>query len=293
MKMDTLPESYELETIEQLRAAADELRVRIIEQLALRAMTVTQLAELLGEAPNKLYYHVRELERVGLLKKVETREKGAILEKYYRTVAKNITIPRTLLSSMAPDEVAAMLNEVIQPFFQGIARAAEQLMRIPAGDQPDHVFQFSPGHFWMTREEIVGVSEQIAALLKPYEERRGREGEREQTILWLAYPTALSSAQEDADAMAHLSESARPLRQELFLQAGIVRYTRQDLEKHLAQGETLNMYILGTCTFVDDIPPELVERAIAGFHLKGKLNASPAVREVLKRKGGEADKQNI
>lgn len=292
MKMDTIPESYELETIEQLRAAADELRLRVIEQLALQAMTVTQLAELLGEAPNRLHYHVRELERVGLLKKVETREKGAILEKYYRTVAKNITIPRTLLSSMAPDEVAAMLNEVVQPFFQGFTRAAEQLMHIPTEDQPDYVFQISPGHFWMTREEMVGVSEQIAALLKPYEERRDREGEREQTILWLAYPTALSGVQEDADAMVQRSDPARPLKQELLLQAGFVRYTRQDLEKHLAQGGTLNMYMLGTCTFADDVSPDLVERAIVGFHLKGKLNASPEVREVLKRKGGEAGKQN-
>jgi len=292
MKMETLPETYELETIEQLRAVAAELRLRVIERLTLQAMTVTQLAELLGEAPNKLHYHVRELERVGLLKKVETREKGAILEKYYRAVAKNIMIPRTLLSSLAPDEVAAMFNEVVQPFFQGFTQAAEQLMHIPPEDQPGYVFQFSPGHFWMTRDEFAGVSEQIAAMLKPYEERRGREGEREQTILWLAYPTALAGAREAAGAMMPPTESARSLKQELVLQAGAARFTHQDLEKHLAQGEALNMYILGTCTFAGDVSPELVERAIVGFHLKGKLNASPEVREVLRRKGGEAGKKN-
>jgi len=76
--MDKVRASYELETIEQLRVYADELRMRIVDQLALRAMTVTQLAELLGEAPNKLHYHVRELERVGLVKKVKTRDSDLV-----------------------------------------------------------------------------------------------------------------------------------------------------------------------------------------------------------------------
>src|SRR6266849_11159178 len=150
--MDTILETYEIETIEQVRAVADELRVRIVKQLALQAMTVTQLADLFGEAPNKLHYHVRELERVGLLKKVETREKGGILEKYYRAVARDINMPKTLLSGMAPDEAATMLNEIIQPFFQGITRAAGQMMHLSPEDQPDHVFQFVPGHYWMTAE---------------------------------------------------------------------------------------------------------------------------------------------
>ena len=56
-----LPEVYELETLEQLRAIADELRTRIAEALTHRAMTVTQLGELLGQAPAKIHYHVREL----------------------------------------------------------------------------------------------------------------------------------------------------------------------------------------------------------------------------------------
>jgi len=75
-------ERYEIENIEQLRAIADVLRLRIIDILQKQPMTVTQLGEVLGLAPAKVHYHVRELERVGLLRLVETREKGGILEKY-------------------------------------------------------------------------------------------------------------------------------------------------------------------------------------------------------------------
>lgn len=151
----------------------------LIKQLTPQAMTVTQLAESFGEAPNKLHYHVRELERVGLLKMVETREKGAILEKYYRTIARNINMPKNLLSGVPPDEAVAMLNEVIQPFFQSIMRATEQMMRISPEDQSDHVSQFIVGHYWMTAEEFALVSKQVQALLQLYEEQRGIEHEHD------------------------------------------------------------------------------------------------------------------
>ncbi len=295
-------ETYELETIEQLRAVADELRVRIVEQLTFRAMTVTQLAELFSEAPNKLHYHVRELERVGLLKKVETREKGAILEKYYRAVAKNIIVPKTLLSGMAPDEAEAILNEVTQPFFQGMVRAVAQMMRLSPEEQPDHMFQISSGHYWMTTEEFAQANKQIEALLKPYEQQRGSADEREQTVLWMAYPTALAGDQETeavsepsdvtTSAQSLMPSSSKPLKQRLTLIVGTGRYTHWDLEGFLAQGETRNIYVLGTCTFTEDISPDLVERAISSFHIKGQLNASPEVRAVLQRKGGEANKKH-
>lgn len=294
--MDNILETYDLATIEQVRAMADELRIRIIKQLTLQTMTVTQLADLFGEAPNKLHYHVRELERVGLLKKVETREKGAILEKYYRAVARNINMPKNLLTGIPPDEAVAMLNEVIQPFFQSIMRATEQMMRISPEDQVDHVSQFTVGHYWMTSEEFAQASKQVDTLYQPYEMPRGIDHEHEQTVLWMAYTTALASTKQDAaeaaTPRAEPASSSQSLKRGLLLSAGAISFTRYALEEYLAQGKTRNIYIFGSCSFADDISPDLVERAVASFHLKGKLNASDAVREVLKRKGGEVTRKN-
>src|SRR5579872_3196257 len=120
---DDLPEVYGLETIEQLRAIADALRIRIIELLSRQPMTVTQLGERLGIAPNKVHYHVRELERVGLVRLVETREKGSILEKYYRAVAKNFQVPDDLLNTSSPDELLAAVNEFIKVVNDGLLAA--------------------------------------------------------------------------------------------------------------------------------------------------------------------------
>src|SRR5713226_3156857 len=105
-------ENYEIETNEQLRAIADMRRARILELLRDQPMTVTQLGELMGEAPAKIHYHMRELEKVGLLYLVETREKGGILEKYYQPVARDISVEKSLLSA-PPGEAASVLSSVL------------------------------------------------------------------------------------------------------------------------------------------------------------------------------------
>ncbi len=95
--MEEIPEVYYLETVEQLRAIADPLRLRIVDALSQRALTATMLGETLGLPANKAHYHARELEKAGLARIVETREKGGILEKYYRAVARTLNVPGTLL----------------------------------------------------------------------------------------------------------------------------------------------------------------------------------------------------
>src|SRR5579859_254252 len=87
MTSEELLEVYNLETIEQMRAIADQLRQRIMQELLQEPRTATQVAEVLGLAPAKVHYHIRELERVGLVNLVFTREKGGILEKYFQPIA--------------------------------------------------------------------------------------------------------------------------------------------------------------------------------------------------------------
>ncbi len=288
--MADIPETYELHSLEQMRTIADPLRLRIIEQLTRQAMTVTQLAELFGEVPSRLHYHVRELERVGLLKLVETREKGGILEKYYRAVAKTINAPGTLLRGVPPDEAIATFHEIIQPFIQEASQAARHIIHIQAWDDPDQVVQLMPEHCWMTVEEFSQVRKQIEGLLKPYKERRGIDQERQRSFLIIAYTTPPAAGPEAGPGDTPPAEPApsKPPKREVMLTAGVTHYNRKDLEKHLAAGERLEIYVLGTCIFADDVTADLADRAIGSFHIWGRLNASPEVREVLKRKGGES-----
>src|SRR5258708_15072633 len=105
-------------------------RSRMLELLRDQPMTVTQLGELMGEAPSKIHYHVRELERVGLLELVETREKGGILEKYYQPIAHEIGVDKALLT-VPSDEALAALQELFEQLSNGYLQAFRQLVARP------------------------------------------------------------------------------------------------------------------------------------------------------------------
>ena len=254
-------------------------------------MTVTQLAEVLGIPPNKVHYHVRELERVGLVRLVETREKGGILEKYYRPVARNFKVPDDLLRTTPPDEMIAAVNEFLQVVNQGLLDALRR--DINAGRTGGEVKGISAAGFWATNAEATELVGQINRLIRPYEHRRGLEGEREHRLAHFAY--ALASESTEVEKAAEASTSAgltlevtspvahRPRRRRIFV-AGVTSCTRAQLEEIVAAGEQADMRLFGSCTFTDDIPPELVEQAIARFRLRGVLNASPAVGRSCRRK---------
>ena len=89
--------TYVIRDLRQVRALADPLRLRLMKLLAQKAMTVTQAANLLNEKPNKLYYHIKRLEQVGLVQLVETRPYHGILEKYYQAIAEHLVYDKSLL----------------------------------------------------------------------------------------------------------------------------------------------------------------------------------------------------
>lgn len=268
-------EQYEIENVEQLRAVADLLRLRIIDVLVKQPMTVTQLGDMLGEAPAKMHYHVRELEKVGLLKLVETREKGGILEKYYQPIARELSVNEALLSAPSDESTAmlrTLLGQISESFLREFRRTVEQ-----KSEKDAHI---GLSRLFMTADEQERFWKHMADLSRPYETPRGNEGERELVAAWLIYP-------ESATVDTTITELASISK---VWVVGTVSYNRAELEKTLAEGKRLNIEVVGICNFAEDVTADLADRAIDHLHIVGKLNASPAVREVLLRKTRLAEK---
>ena len=77
----------------QRKALTSPVRIELIETLIrLGAASVAELAERMGRAPDSLYYHVRLLERVGVLRVVERRRSGANREAVYACVAERVEL---------------------------------------------------------------------------------------------------------------------------------------------------------------------------------------------------------
>ena len=269
-------ERYEITSIEQMRAVADLLRLRIIRYLEKRPMTVTQLGEELSLAPGKVHYHVRELEKVGLLKLVETREKGGILEKYYQPVAHEILLNKDLLAA-TPDEALAatraLLNQISDGYLQAFRHFAVQ--SDPADQsRPEIGMNIHLAQLSLTIEEQRQLVMQINELLAPFEKRRVGEDEREVIFTTLIHPTTPVAETQEGKAMYTLQTNWT---------VGAAVYSRDDLLRTRAANTRLQLNVVGYCHFANDIEASLANDTIASFKLIGRLTASPDVREVLKQ----------
>ncbi len=87
MKKNKSSKPFQIKDLETLRAVSDPLRVQIVELLIGETLTVKQVAEKLGLAPSKLYYHFATLEKLGLIEVAETRMVANMVEKVYQSSA--------------------------------------------------------------------------------------------------------------------------------------------------------------------------------------------------------------
>ncbi|GGJ31286.1 ArsR/SmtB family transcription factor [Paenarthrobacter histidinolovorans] len=95
----------DIEVIEDPAAAEaslDPIRTRILQELVEPA-TATQLAAKVGLPRQKVNYHLKALERHGLVELVEERRKGNVTERVVRATAASYLISPVALASVAPD----------------------------------------------------------------------------------------------------------------------------------------------------------------------------------------------
>jgi Arc/MetJ-type ribon-helix-helix transcriptional regulator len=65
------------------------------------------------------------------------------------------------------------------------------------------------------------------------------------------------------------------------LDLGLRHFSRADLEAVRAQGERLEIRVLGLASIASDVTPELARATIASISVLGTLQASPAVKAAL------------
>ncbi len=324
--MEEIPETYDLQSIEQLRAVADPLRIRIYEALSFKPMTATQVGEELDEPAPKAHYHVRELERLGLVRLVETRERGGILEKYYRAVARGLRVPPSILQQAPPDEVAGTMSDILDSIVLGFKAVMSQQITGKVANWDASMLTLSANTLWITPTEFQGMLKSVQELLKPYSKRRGVEGEHEITMNVISYDARLARA-GSANQPERLVSPTPPnpptpptppippvpsippapsvstwpkgsIRTEpdkaadgkarKVVVAGAVNYSRRELQEIADRGERIDLTVIGYLSFANDVPADLVRRVIERLSYRGVLTAPDDVREALREKEGGA-----
>lgn len=83
-----------LTTVEEIKAISDPYRLKILIKFINKGepATVKQIADDMGEVPSKVYYHVKKLEKIDILKLSYTKEINGIVAKYYEPTAEEFTV---------------------------------------------------------------------------------------------------------------------------------------------------------------------------------------------------------
>jgi DNA-binding transcriptional ArsR family regulator len=150
------------------RALADPVRLRVIESLwKTSPQSARELAEWAGVQPDRLYYHLAQLEKAGLIEIAEYRPlPGGKVERMYR--------PTTIeppAEAATPLEVAQFLNTILEATQVDIAAASLAKER---GERREISLSRTTLH--VSEDVLVTLREQIQALVRTAHENPSDDG---------------------------------------------------------------------------------------------------------------------
>ncbi|RFM22909.1 MAG: ArsR family transcriptional regulator [Candidatus Thermochlorobacter aerophilum] len=186
---------YMLRKLEQVRAIADPLRIRILNALCEKPMTTKQVAEHLGENINKLYHHVDALEAAGLVKLVETKRNRGTLEKYFQAVAKHFTLSPVLFEVRLDTE-----DDLSELTFSSALQAT--LTELKESLQEGLIKPSSKRHFFArqyvrtSRQKAQELSKKLQDWLEECEKANTENGEVTYALTATFYPVVSKSEKE-------------------------------------------------------------------------------------------------
>jgi DNA-binding transcriptional ArsR family regulator len=153
-----------------IRALAHPARLAVIDELyAGRELTATECAEIAGLSPSAMSYHLRSLERVGIVERAESTGDGR--ERPWRAAGSYLQVDST---TGGAGELAAaatlsstVLGRTVEQFEAYLARRASE--------PPEWLdaIEASYGQMWLTPDEAKEIGERFVQLVEKYRGRRG------------------------------------------------------------------------------------------------------------------------
>jgi DNA-binding transcriptional ArsR family regulator len=146
-----------------IRALAHPARQLIIEELYNdRVLTATEVAELAGLTPSATSYHLRALERWGIVERADTSTDGR--ERPWQAAAGHLEI------ASQPGRSGRLAAQAMMR--SSMDRLLEQFDELPASDPWDAHSMMSRSRLWLTKEEAAELNEELSAVVDRYRQDR-------------------------------------------------------------------------------------------------------------------------
>ena len=159
-------------TAEQVKMIFDPYRLRIIKTLfeSKKEMTVKQLADAIGEAPNKVHYHVKKLFDYGALELVRTENINGIIAKYYINAYGGYIIDSEgdsqEVHNLKENALMMTLDNEVNKFKKDMV--AYMNLVAEHGKEAQRGLEIGYSKLYMTREEKEELFKKIHTLMKEY-----------------------------------------------------------------------------------------------------------------------------
>jgi DNA-binding transcriptional ArsR family regulator len=165
-----LDEQFTISDLETLKIISDPLRIRIMRTLRW-PKTVKKIADELEMPATKLYYHVNQMEKHGLIRVAATNIVSGIIEKQYQVVARRYQVDETLLS-----DKESFTNEALESLIIAILDDTKEELRksiragmVEATDTTPEKGWFLKGRLRLEPDQVAEFTRQLQALFEQYE----------------------------------------------------------------------------------------------------------------------------
>ena len=184
--------------MDRLKAMADPTRIRFILELGAEPRTVKEVAEALGVPPTRLYYHLRILERHGLVEVANRRMVSGIEERSYRLAGdiENWTVSPNLGTGVLYETGALRaLFDMVRAEIEVLVQGSPDL----ALEDPESPLKaMAMTEFALSAEDLQRLLRDFEKFLSKYGERPREHPEEERYHFFYAlYPVPTAAPQED------------------------------------------------------------------------------------------------
>lgn len=150
-----------LETEEEVKILLDPYRIKIWMTYAMekKSLTVKQVADMMGEVPSKVHYHVQKLIGIGILELDYTKNINGIIAKYYKVMYLNYEISNNVQNNEYFENVSANPNLV------GYNQVSKKMGKVISENSNSEYFMMLMETLSITDENAIILFDKIAELV--------------------------------------------------------------------------------------------------------------------------------
>lgn len=197
--------AYDIHAPAQVRALSSGVRQEILDAMeSAGPCSIAELAETLGRSPDRLYFHVRRLAKVGLLNEVERRKNGRHVALVYDVPGRPMQMHTRRAGGRGMKNIAGAMLRLAQ---RDYAKAIDSPQSVLDGEHRTLWAARSRG--WLTEHEIARLNELLSEAASLVRSGRRREGASSIALAFAMTPIVLKKVKTKTARSTRSRDSGR------------------------------------------------------------------------------------